>query len=107
MVNQSIELVVRRYLRAAAEAGIHASRAVLFGSQVKGLADEWSDIDIVVIAPELEPPANRRLVDKLWELRAVTDSRLEPIPCGEEEWKLPAYRPILCIAKNEGVDISA
>jgi len=85
MVGQPIELVVRQYLQAAAAVGIHARRAVLFGSHARGTADQWSDIDLVVIAPELEPPADCRLVDKLWELRATTDSRVEPIPCGERE----------------------
>ncbi len=103
MVSQPIDLVVRQYLQAAAKAGIHAHRAVLFGSHAKGTADEWSDIDLVVIAPELEPPADRRLVDKLWELRATTDSRVEPIPCGEQEWESDRSRPILEIARREGV----
>lgn len=105
MVSQSIEIIVREYLRAAAKAGIHARRAVLFGSQVKGLGDEWSDIDLIVISPELEPPVNNRLIDKLWELRATTDSRVEPIPCGEKEWEIDESRPILQIARREGVEI--
>jgi uncharacterized protein len=105
MVSQSIEIAVQHYLRAAAKAGIHCRRAVLFGSQAKGIADEWSDIDLVVIAPELEPPTNRQMVDKLWELRAITDSRVEPIPCGEREWETDQSRPILQIARNEGVEI--
>lgn len=103
MVGQPVGLAVRQYLEAAAQAGIHARRAVLFGSHAKGTADEWSDIDLVVIAPELEPPADRRLVDKLWELRATTDSRVEPIPCGEREWETDRSRPILEIARREGV----
>lgn len=103
MVSQAIDVVVRHYLRALAEAGIHARRAVLFGSHAKGTADEWSDIDLVVIAPELEPPAARRLVNKLWELRATTDSRVEPIPCGEREWETDDTRPILEIARRDGI----
>ncbi|MGD0518742.1 MAG: nucleotidyltransferase domain-containing protein [Thermoguttaceae bacterium] len=90
---------------AAEKVGIHARRAVVFGSQAQGKADEWSDIDLVVIAPELEPPTNRRIVNKLWELRATTDSRLEPIPCGEHEWETDQIRPILSIARNEGIEI--
>jgi uncharacterized protein len=105
VVRQSIELVVRGYLKDATGAGIHARRAVLFGSHAKGSADEWSDIDLVVIAPELEPPADRRLIDKLWELRATTDSRVEPVPCGEREWETDQTRPILQIARREGVEI--
>lgn len=103
MVSQSIDAVVRQYLHALAEVGIHARRAVLFGSHAKGTADEWSDIDLVVISPELEPPAGRQLVNKLWELRATTDSRVEPIPCGEKEWETDESRPILEIARREGV----
>jgi len=107
MVSQSIEVAIREYLRAAAKVGIHARRGVLFGSQANGLADEWSDIDLIVIAPELEPPANNRLVDKLWELRATTDSRVEPIPCGEREWETDESRPILHIARRGGIEIHA
>ena len=94
---------MRQYLDALTKAGIHARRAVLFGSHAKGTADQWSDIDLVVIAPELEPPTNRRLIDKLWELRATTDSRVEPIACGEKEWETDQTRPILEIARREGV----
>jgi uncharacterized protein len=103
MVSQAIDVVVRQYLRALAGVGIHSRRAVVFGSHAKGTADEWSDIDLVVIAPELEPPANRPLVDKLWELRATTDSRVEPIACGEQEWETDQSRPILEIARREGI----
>ena len=39
MVGQPVELVVREYLQAAARAGIHARRAVLFGSHARGTAD--------------------------------------------------------------------
>jgi uncharacterized protein len=105
MISLPVEMAVRRYLAAAAEAGIHARRAVLIGSQALGKADEWSDIDLVVIAPELEPPADRRLINRLWELRATTDSRVEPIPCGDKEWENDQSRPILEIARREGVEI--
>jgi predicted nucleotidyltransferase len=94
-------------MQAAREAGIHIRRAVLLGSHAHGTADEWSDIDIVVIAPELEGPADRRLVSTLWQLRASTDSRIEPIPCGEREWETDDSRPILEIARREGVVIAA
>ena len=107
MVDPSISGVVVAYLRAVQAAGIHARRAVLFGSHARGDAGPWSDIDVVVIAPELESPAAGGLVDKLWELRASTDSRIEPIPCGEREWDRDDSRPILFLARREGVEIAA
>ncbi len=105
MVAESIELSVRRYLAAARAAGIRTSRAVLFGSHARGTSGPWSDIDLVVIAPELDAPHDRRLVDILWELRAVTDARIEPVPCGVREWETDASRPILEVARREGVVI--
>ena len=107
MVDPSISGVVVAYLRAVQAAGIHARRAVLFGSHARGDAGPWSDIDVVVIAPELESPAAGSLVDKLWELRAFTDSRIEPIPRGEREWDRDDSRPILILARREGVEIAA
>ncbi len=103
MVAESINLTIRRYLAAVRAAGIHVRRAVLFGSYARGSAGPWSDIDLVVIVPELDNPGGQRLVDKLWELRAVTDSRIEPIACGEREWETDASRPILELARREGV----
>jgi len=107
VAEESVELAIKRYLRAVLDAGIHARRAVLLGSHAHGTATQWSDIDLVVIAPELESPADHRLIDKLWELRAFTDSRIEPIPCGEREWEADDCRPILEIARREGVIIGA
>lgn len=105
MVAESIELSVRQYLAAARAAGIRARRAVLFGSHARGTSGPWSDIDLVVIAPELDDLDDRRLVDILWELRAVTDARIEPVPCGEREWETAADRPVLEVARREGVMI--
>ena len=105
MADPSVEVAVQRYLRAANEAGIHAAQAVLFGSHARGDAGSLSDIDLVVIAPELDGVSDRRLVDRLWELRAWTDARIEPVACGEHEWQRDRSRPILEIARREGVVI--
>lgn len=107
MVNDSIQLIVRRYIQAVCTLGIHAKQAVLFGSHARGTSDDWSDIDVIIVAPELESPADRHLIGKLWELRAVTDPRIEPVPCGEREWDTDTTRPILEIARREGVIIAA
>ena len=102
-----VEVAVKRYLEAVREAGINATRAVLFGSHARGDADEWSDIDIIVIAPEFDESRDDDLVDRLWVLSAHTDSRIEPIACGEREWETDDGRPILEYARREGIVIAA
>jgi predicted nucleotidyltransferase len=105
MVEETVIDVVRRYLASLPGLGIHACRAVLFGSHVHGKADEYSDIDLVVIAPEFDGSREISLVKALWRA-TVTDNRIEPIPCGEQEWETDGSRPIIEIARREGVIIT-
>ena len=106
MVESTIVDVVRRYLAALSGFGIHAKRAVLFGSHARGDASEWSDIDLIIIAPELDGERSLETVKQLWRATAAADDRIEPIPCGEREWDTEGRRPILDIARKEGVIIA-
>ena len=105
MVEDSVVDIVRRYLATLPERGIHASRAVLFGSFARGDPQEYSDIDLIVIAPEFDECREIELVEELW-LATSVDNRIEPIPCGEQEWETDGSRPILEIARQEGVLIA-
>ena len=106
MVESTITSAIKRYVLALSTFGIHTNRLVLFGSFARGDADEWSDIDLVVIAPEFDGPRELTLVEKLWLATASADNRIEPIPCGELEWETDGSRPILEIARREGVIIT-
>ena len=105
MVQDTVVEAVKRYLAGLPAFGIHARSAVLFGSYVRGKTDEYSDIDLVVIAPEFDGSREISLIKALWRA-TVTDSRIEPIPCGEREWETDGARPILEIARREGVIIT-
>ena len=48
MVEDAIIATIKNYLTSLPDFGIHACRAVLFGSYVLGKADEYSDIDLIV-----------------------------------------------------------
>ena len=106
MVEETVVESVKRYLAAVQAAGIDARRAVLFGSHAHGRADQYSDIDLVVIAPEFDGSRELSLIKRLWGATA-TDNRIEPIPCGEKEWETEQGRPILEIARREGIVIAA
>jgi predicted nucleotidyltransferase len=107
MVESTVMTAVRRYIAALPSLGIHARRVILFGSFARGDASNLSDIDLIVIAPEFDGPREMTLIERLWEATASADNRIEPIPCGEREWETDQSRPILEIARREGVIIAA
>jgi predicted nucleotidyltransferase len=82
--------------------GLDVKRVVVFGSYAKGKADEWSDIDLVVVAPKFDDAFSRDDVSLLWRVAAHTDSRIEPIPCGVRQWVEDQSSAIIEIARREG-----
>ena len=57
---------IRQYLAVLPTVGIHASKAVLFGSFAQGRADQDSDIDLIVIAPEFDGQRDAEMIKDLW-----------------------------------------
>lgn len=106
MAQESVVEVVRLYLAALPQYGVHARRAILYGSHARGEARAASDIDLIVIAPEFDRPHTVALVKKLWRATDAADERIEPVPCGEAEWETDSGRPILEMARREGIEIA-
>jgi predicted nucleotidyltransferase len=104
-VESTIAQIVKQYLAALPNVGIHASKAILSGSFAKGDSNQWSDIDLIVIAPEFDGKRDISLIKSLWRATKI-DTRIEPIPCGEKEWETDDSRPILEIARREGITIT-
>jgi len=107
MADKEIVDVRKKYMRALNEEGIHADRAILFGSYAKGEAHEWSAIDVLIIAPEFDDLKDRGPIKKMWRATRHADNRLEPIACGLREWQAGNGRPIVDIARQEGIEITA
>jgi predicted nucleotidyltransferase len=107
MLEQSVLTSVRNYLAALTSQGIVVERLVVFGSQAKGQAHEWSDIDLLVISPQFDNMKDRSTVNLLWRVAARTDSRIEPIPCGSRQWRDDDSSAIIEIARREGEVLEA
>ncbi|MBP7050611.1 MAG: nucleotidyltransferase domain-containing protein [Phycisphaerae bacterium] len=106
MADQSVIEVVRRYLRNLADQGILPRMGILFGSHASGHPHEWSDIDLLVVSSTFDGAFSREAVNCLWRVAARTDSRIEPIPCGERQWEEDTVTPIIEVARREGVQVT-
>ena len=98
MVDRTIAKTVQR-----GEIAVHFG--IIFGSHGTGRSNPWSDIDVLVVSPRFDAPQNQRDVDLLWRLAARSDSRIEPIPCGERQWDVDSSSAIVEIARREGETI--
>ena len=106
MVDESVVAAVRGYLTALVSRGFAVRFGVVFGSWAHGRADRWSDIDLLVVSPRFDGVPDRRDVDFLWHVAAQTDNRIEPIPCGQEQWREDDSSMVVEIARREGVRIT-
>jgi len=86
--------------------GVAVRFGVVFGSQLTGDADAWSDIDVLVVSPSFDAPYDYRMVDLLWRLSARVDSRIEPLPCGEHQWEEDDASAVVEIARRHGERVS-
>jgi len=103
MVDQAIIEAVRKYLLALQDQGLAVRHGVIFGSYAAGKAHQWSDIDLLVVSPQFDKAYQRKELDLLWRTTARTDSRIEPVPCGELQWDKDDSTAIIEIARREGV----
>jgi len=102
MVAEAVVESVKKYLETVAGHGIPVYQGVIFGSQVHGHPDQWSDIDLLVVSTRFDQPRTRADLNLLWRLAARTDNRIEPIPVGKRQFVEDDSSPIIEIARREG-----
>ena len=106
MVSTAIIKSVRDYLLRLTESGLPVSFGVVFGSCATGTADVNSDIDVLVVSSRFDEKIERQSINQLWRVAARTDSRIEPIPCGENQWQNDTSSAIVEIARTEGEQVA-
>jgi predicted nucleotidyltransferase len=102
MVDESVAGTVRRYLKELSKKGIRADFAVVFGSQAVGRSHALSDIDLLVVSSEFDEKRSREDINVLWRVAARTDSRIEPVAVGLQQYEQDTSSAIVEIARREG-----
>jgi len=94
---------VQLFLSKLRRAGFIVVKAYIFGSYANGSADEWSDIDIAVVSPQIgNDRFNERI--RLTELAATVDVRLEPLPFNYDSFA--EEDPLVRQIKTEGIVVA-
>ena len=105
MVTLSIEIVAENIRRFVDEVQhLYDVRAVyLFGSQVMGEQDKWSDIDLLVVSPDFRADRQESRL-ALMRIARQIDARIEPHPMSPEDFN--ESNPLAYEVKHKGIRIS-
>ena len=74
-----IKTIVRQYKDELSRHNIHVTKTILYGSYAKGNPNSYSDIDLIVISPDLARFQPLRRQELLAELTMDIDAPLEII----------------------------
>ncbi|MBU2444440.1 MAG: nucleotidyltransferase domain-containing protein [Bacteroidetes bacterium] len=104
MVKESIITIVKKYLTELQKAGLQVSRAIIYGSNVRGEAREDSDIDLLLVSPIFDSDTDK-YAGLIWRLTEVSNFKIEPIAVGEKRFAEDDVSVILEVARREGIEI--
>ncbi|HBI22699.1 MAG TPA: hypothetical protein DDX84_00435 [Nitrospiraceae bacterium] len=84
------------------------ARLKLFGSRVRGTADEESDIDLLILLPcNVTAEIRRIIVEKVFEINLIYGSNISLLIVSEDEWQRGriSVLPIHDFIEEEGIAI--
>lgn len=95
-----IKKTIKQYINEL-EKLIIVEKAILFGSWIKGTADEYSDIDLAIFSPDF---GKHRLKEAQLLSRAAwnVDNTIEAIPYSTAELNCADPTSFLCLILKEG-----
>ena len=80
----------------------HILKAYLYGSYAKGVAGQWSDIDLAIISPDFSEDLLEERIE-LMKLALRVDDRIEPSPFRPEDFTRD--NPLVDEISKSGIEI--
>lgn len=78
-------------------------KVIMYGSQARGDAKKYSDIDLLVILPSMDSNIRSLISDVAWEVGFDAGRLISTVPTTREKMKRYAFLPFYQNIKREGV----
>lgn len=80
-------------------------QVILFGSQARGDATDESDVDVLVILPDLEKGTLDTVLEIAWEIGFEAGKVISVIPATHQEMKRLSASPFFKVVHREGIPV--
>jgi predicted nucleotidyltransferase len=80
-------------------------QVILFGSQARGEATDESDIDVLVVLPDLERDTLDAVLEIAWEIGFEAGKVISVIPATRQEMKHLSASPFFKVVRREGIPV--
>ncbi|OQY28773.1 MAG: hypothetical protein B6I38_08840 [Anaerolineaceae bacterium 4572_5.1] len=101
---QSLQLAAKLHQKLAGIFG-EKTQVILYGSQARGEAVEDSDIDVLVVLPDLGKTTLDTALDIAWEVGFEAGKVLSIIPATDKEMKCLSASPFFQAVQREGIPV--
>lgn len=103
MNTQTAISIVKLYVQKLKQNGIPVEQAIIFGSQAKGSAHKWSDIDTCIVSPVFGRNRHTERVRLMLLTDQQTDS-IEPHPYNPKDLQ-DIYDPLASEIRKYGIPV--
>ncbi len=101
-ITPEIEGIIHRFI-ALVQKERRILKVFLYGSHAKGIAGEWSDIDLAVVSPDFSEDLFEERI-RLMKLGLGIDKRIEPSPFRPEDFN--ENNPLVNEINKSGIEIT-
>ncbi len=101
-ITPEIEGIIHRFI-ALVQKERRILKVFLYGSHAKGIAGEWSDIDLAVVSPDFSEDLFEERI-RLMKLSLGIDKRIEPSPFRPEDFN--ENNPLVNEINKSGIEIT-